>query len=512
MEAFETLLLLLLSATVLSSVARRFNLPYPTLLAIAGALLAFIPNAPRLAIPPNLILALFVAPILLDAAFDTSWRDMRRNWVAISSLSLVAVAATAAAVAVCAHALIPDLPWGAAIALGALVAPPDAVAALAVLRQVNPPQQIRAVLEGESLLNDASSLLIYRLAVGAVAAGSFHPAAAAPAFVLVFFGSVAAGWVLAHAFGWISAQIEDAPRTVIVQFVGTFGIWIGAEHFHLSGVVTIVVFGITLAQRTATPMSARLRIPSFAIWETVTVVLNVLAFTVVGLQLRPILDDLTRAQRIEYLGFAFIVLAVVIGVRLAWVMTHHLVSKAISAAAGRSGTTTKGAVVIGWSGMRGIVTIAAATALPAGFPYRDFIQLTAFVVVLGTLVVQGLTLGPLIKLLNLPKDTALEQEVAVAREAALKSALDNLKGDRTAAARRLREEVETALAGAEAGERDGPTSDQQLRRRTVAASRKAIEDLRHSGAIGDTAYRQVEEGLDWFELAAQGTAQEGGPP
>ena len=183
--------------------------------------------------------------MLLDAAYDTSLRDLRRNWVAVSSLALVAVALTTVAVAVTARQLIPDMPWAAAVALGALLAPPDAVAALAVLRHVNPPHRMRVVLEGESLLNDASALLIYRLAVGAVAAGGFSVGGAIPTFALVFVGSVVVGWLLARPVAMLTERMPDAPSSVILQFVMTFGVWIGAERLGLSGVVTIVVFGLT---------------------------------------------------------------------------------------------------------------------------------------------------------------------------------------------------------------------------------------------------------------------------
>src|ERR1700712_4023582 len=248
MPVFETLLGLLIGATVLSAFARRLNIAYPTLLAVGGALLAFIPGVPRLELQPQLILALFVAPVLLDAAYDASLRDLRRNWIPVSSLVLVAVALTTVAVAIAARALFPDMPWAAALALGAMLAPPDAVAALAVLRQLDPPHRMRVVLEGESLLNDASALLIYRLAVGAVAAGSFSPIGALPAFVAVFIGSVVAGWVLAKPVGLISGRISDAPSSVIFQFVMTFGVWLVAERLGLSGVVALVVFGLALGR------------------------------------------------------------------------------------------------------------------------------------------------------------------------------------------------------------------------------------------------------------------------
>jgi Na+/H+ antiporter len=505
---FETVLVLLLGATILSAIARRMGIPYPALLAVAGAFIAFVPGAPRLNMPPDLILALFVAPVLLDAAYDTSLRDLRRNWISVSSLVLVAVALTTTAVAIAAHIMIPDMPWAAAVALGALLAPPDAVAALAVLRQADPPHRMRVVLEGESLLNDASSLLIYRLAVGAVAAGSFSPIGALPAFVAVFIGSVVAGWVLAKPVGLISGRISDAPSSVIFQFVMTFGVWLVAERLGLSGVVAIVVFGLTLARGSIMP--ARIRMPSFAIWETVTVVLNVLAFTLIGLQLRPIIESLDVVDRYRYLGASLALLAVVIVVRIVWVMAHHggavLAQRLTRSHAVNSSVTPptiRDAAIVGWCGMRGVVTLAAAMALPAEFPLRDFIQLTAFIVVLGTLILQGLTLSAGLKFFGIPTDTTRQTELRIAREAALAAALAELNKDETRASARLREEYSEALHHIQEGRHPGDTLDNVLRRRVAAASRLAIADLRDTGAIGDDAYRSAEEELDRLELSAQ---------
>jgi monovalent cation/hydrogen antiporter len=510
MMVFETVLVLLLGATILSAVAKRLGISYPALLAVAGAFVAFVPGAPRLNVPPDLILALFVAPVLLDAAYDTSLRDLRRNWLSVSSLVLVAVALTTAAVAIIARTMMPDMPWGAAIALGALVAPPDAVAALAVLRQVDPPHRMRVVLEGESLLNDASSLLIYRLAVGAVAAGSFSPVGAIPAFAAVFVGSVVAGWLAAKPVGLITGRISDAPSSVIFQFVMTFGVWLVAERLKLSGVVAIVVFGLTLARGGASTLPARLRVPSFAIWETVTVVLNVLAFTLIGLQLRPIMESLDVVDRYRYLSASLVILAVVIVVRIAWVMAHHggaVVMKRLntSCAANPSLTppTIRDAAVVGWCGMRGVVTLAAAMGLPAEFPLRDFIQLTAFIVVLGTLLLQGLTLRAVLRLFGIPKDTTRKTELRVAREAALTAALAELDKDGTSASQRLHEEYSEALRLIQEDRHPGDTLDNVLRRRVADSARLAISHLRNAGTIGDDAYRSVEEELDRLELSAQ---------
>jgi len=442
MPIFEMILALLLGAALLAMLARSIGVPYPTLLALGGVALAFIPGLPSLDLPPDLILALFVAPVLLDAAHDTSLRDLKRNWRPVLSLVVVAVGLTTVAVAATARFFLPEIPWAAAIALGALLAPPDAVAALAVMRQVEPPHRIRTVLEGESLLNDASSLLIYRLAVGAISAGGFSMGEAVPAFLLVAFGSVVAGWVLAWLTSGLIRRVADAPTATILQFVTTFGVWLVAERLHLSGVVTVVTFGLTAARSSTLSMPAAVRVSSFSTWETATFVLNVLAFTLVGLQLRPLLPALEQGQHIDWLGFALAILAVVVAVRLAWVLLYGILHRddPSMADAMTRRASMKAALVVGWSGMRGIVTLAAALALPQEFPHRGFILLTAFVVVLGTLVIQGLTLKPLLSWLKFGRDSTVQVEVALARSKALEAVSIALEGEDGQAAGRLRVE------------------------------------------------------------------------
>jgi NhaP-type Na+/H+ or K+/H+ antiporter len=348
------------------------------------------------------------------------------------------------------------------------------------------------------------------LAVGAIAVGAFSLTGALPTFALVVLGSVAAGWLLALFPAWVLHRIEDAPTSVILQFVMTFAVWLLAERLGLSGVVTIVVFGLATARRRSNPMRARLRVASFAIWESVTLVMNILAFTLIGLQIRPILEALNETERLGALGAAGIILVIVIAVRFIWVMMYYTLAQWVSrlfrlraTKPSMSPATSKGALVIAWSGMRGIVTLAAALALPANFPHRDFILLTAFVVVLGTLVIQGLTLRPLLVLLRLPKDRTVETEINMAREAALKAAISELAGDDAPAAERLKLEYGEALSHARGGRDPHETPDNSLRRQVIGKSRRALHDLRSSGAIGDDAYRRVEEELDWLELSAR---------
>ena len=518
MGEFEQLLSLFVAAVILAGVARRVGAPYPVFLALGGALLAFLPAAPSFTLPPELALALFVAPVLLDAAYDASLRDLRDNWAPVTGLVIFAVGLTTIAVAVVARAIIPSMPWAPAIALGAIVAPPDAVAATAVLRQLRPPHRILTILEGESLLNDASALLIYRLAVGAVATNGFSMGEVAPAFLLAVGGSLVAG----PALGWLTLQLMDRvrhiPTAIVLQFVTTYGVWLLAEHLRLSAVLTMVCYAVTVARTAPSRIPARTRIPTYAVWETVVFALNILAFIFIGLQIRPILEGLEAADRERYVTVAGAVLLTVIIVRIAWHMPFNAVVRWRDRQFGfhpprpMLRPTVGSGLIMSWSGMRGIVSLAAALALPSGFPYRDLIVLTAFFVVLGTLVIQGLTLEPLLRALNLHDDDPVGREVKVARERALRAGLASFAEDKSPVAEAVRQEFATHLTHPEPDSDDSDatqTAHSQLHRRAVEAARQAVVDMRAGDEIGDDAFHRIEEELDWLEMAEGAAGREG---
>jgi Na+/H+ antiporter len=510
MGEFEQLLGLFVAAVILAAVARRVGAPYPVFLALGGALLAFVPGAPSLRVPPELALALFVAPVLLDAAYDASLRDLRDNWAPVTGLVVFAVAFTTAAVAVVAHTLIPTMPWAAAIALGAVVAPPDAAAATAVLRPLRPPHRILTILEGESLLNDASALLIYRLAVGAVAANGFSIAVVAPTFLLTVAGSLVVG----RALGWLLLRllerVQHVPTAIILQFVTTFGVWLLADRVGLSGVLTMVCYAITVARTAPGRTPARIRVPSYAVWETVVFALNILAFIFIGLQIRPILESLEAADRGRYFAVTGAVLLTVIVVRLAWHMSFNAVVRGRHRRFGfhpprpMLRPTIGSGLIISWAGMRGIVSLAAAMALPSAFPYRDLIVLTAFSVVLGTLAIQGLTLKPLLRALDLHDDDPVGHELSAARERALRAGLASFARDRSPVAEVVRQEFTSRLAykqpDADAGDATR-TAHSELFRGALQAARQAVLAMRANNEIGDDAFHQMEEELDWLEMA-----------
>jgi monovalent cation/hydrogen antiporter len=517
MATFEWIIVLLLGAALLAALARRLGAPYPTFLAIGGVALAFLPASPNWTLDPKLALALFVAPVLLDAAYDTSQRDLRTNWRPVAGLVIAAVGTTVVAVAVTARWLVPEMPWPVAIALGAIVAPPDAAAATAVMRQVKMPHRLLKILEGESLLNDASALLVYRLAIMTVVAGQLGMGTYAPVFLITVFGSLAAGVACAYVLGPFSTSFRDVPISLIVQFACTFGVWIGAEAVGLSGILTLVAFAMTIARRGGPQMSARMRIPILAVWETVVFVLNALAFVLIGMQLRPIWLRLDAGSaRIDAVITAAAVLGVTIAARFAWVMSYGAWMRWRSDRAGggpgpKARPTVGNGIVVSWAGMRGIVTLAAAFAIPetlpsgSPFPYRDLILLCAFAVVLGTLVLQGLTMKPLISLMRLTDDDPVGREIRLGRAKAYQALLDSIENDETIDAKLLRKEY-GAVVERNTGEVQnmscGEVPGGRLRRQAIAVARQRTLKLRRDDVIGDDAYRVLQQELDWAELSA----------
>jgi len=519
MIILQWILVLLLGAVLLTAIARRIGAPSPSLLALGGVMIALIPNGPRFTLQPDLALALFVAPVLLDAAFDSSLRDLRQNWLSVTCLVVIAVSMTTAVVALVAQWLVPSMPIAACIALGALVAPPDAAAASAVLKEVRLPHRLLVVLEGESLLNDASALLIYRLSVAAaVMSGSASPRVA-PTLTLVLFGSIAFGALMAFVFSDLIPRFSDVPSSIVMQFIGAFGVWILADRLELSGVLAIVAFAVILSRRSPIRMPAAVRVPSYAVWETAVFVLNALAFVMIGLQLEPIVLRMEQADRYEGLRFAVVILIAVIGVRAAWMLFYNGALRVTSRVLGARTPhwirvpPWKGSVLGAWCGMRGIVTLAAALALPDGsgemaaFPYRDLILLTAFVVVIGTLVIQGLTLRPLAIALSLEPDDIVEFETRHGRAEMLRAAVQALDGVEGEVADTIRAELLTSLQRLEESipslSLEIRSDEVSLRSTVRTAARLSLNQLRMTGVIGDASFQRLEAELDLIELDAE---------
>jgi len=332
--------------------------------------------------------------------------------------------------------------------------------------------------------------------------------------------AVAGSLVAGPALGWLTLRlfdrVEHVPTAIIIQFVTTFGVWILAEEVGLSGVLTMVSYAITVARSSPERTPARVRIPAYAVWETVVFALTILAFIFIGLQIRPILDSLEAVDRGRYYSVAGAVLGTVIVVRLAWHMSLNTIVRWWHRRVGFNPPrpllrpTFGSGLVISWSGMRGIVSLAAALALPAGFPYRDLIVFTAFIVVLGTLVIQGMTLKPLLHRLHLQDDDPVGRELRLARDRALESALVSFANDESPIAEAVRQELTAQLtherAAGSAGN-DIRVARNELHGCALAAARKTVHDMRASEEIGDDAFHQIEEELDWIEMSGSGRKQ-----
>ncbi|HZE42802.1 MAG TPA: cation:proton antiporter [Steroidobacteraceae bacterium] len=503
MQLFEITLLLLAVAVVFLQIARRLRVPYPSLLALAGGCVAVLPFVPHLNIEPRLVLALFVAPAVMDTAFELPPREMLRNWLPLVSLAVLLVLVTTAAVA-WAGASFEGLPLAAAIALGAIVAPPDAAAASAVLREFSLPRRTMAVLQGESLLNDAVALLAFGLAVTAATTPGGAWEALVPRLLIAVPGGAVLGILVSLLATRIVRSVAGTLSAIIVQFLVTFGTWILADRLGLSPIIAVVALAAVAAQYSPARTSARDRLNTNAVWATVVFILNVLAFLLMGLQARVILSQLQGPALTHALVFALIVLGIVIGVRFAWVMLYGVAVRQFRAffekrvLHGKAPSVQVG-VLVSWCGMRGLVTLATSLALPHEFPGRDVIVLSAFTVVLGTLILQGFTMRPLITLLRIAPDASLDEDVSRARQAMMDAALEALAGvpgERAAAIR-----AEYGAARIASVDRSRPTTPyDELRTQAIAAERRSLNQWRSLGRIHDDAFHLLEDELDRAEL------------
>ncbi|SCB60506.1 sodium/proton antiporter, CPA1 family [Rhizobium aethiopicum] len=501
MAFFESMLTLLLVAIIFLQFSRKFRIPYPTMLAIAGIIVAAFPWAPEVAIDPRLALALFIAPVLFDAAYDLPPRTLRRNWLPLFSLAAIAVILTAAAVTAVGVAMA-GLPLAVAVALGAIVAPPDAVAATVMLDRFDLPRQTYVILKGESLLNDAVALLIFSAAVAAAADPTFFTGILAQ-LTLAVPGGLILGYLLGRLYMIVGVKLAGTLGGTLLEFVATFGTWILAERLHLSAILAIVAYAMVIARYMPERQTARHRIHSYSVWEAAVFLLNVLAFLLMGLQVRQIVLDLDPGRLNLAITLAAAVFATVVIVRLAWVLFYN---RAITflAARGRTSQAVPSfatSLIAGWCGMRGLVTLATALALPIDFPDRDIILLSALAVVLGTLIVQGLTLGPLIRFLKFDPDTSLKRDLTRARVALIDAALAELEGDDKST--RILRDVYTSereIAADGKHPREVSRLDKQ-RRNVIAAKRRKLAVMRRAGEIDDDIFHMLEQELDWAELA-----------
>jgi CPA1 family monovalent cation:H+ antiporter len=506
MLVFETLLGLLAASLALVVIARSIRVPSAVALVIGGMTLAFVPGVPGITLQPELALALFLPPLLQLSAYRTDWTLFRENLTPILLLAVGAVVFTAGAVAVVAKQLIPDLPWAAAVALGAIVAPPDAVSATSVLRGFRLPKRIVSVLEGESLINDASALILYRFAIVATVAGSVSVADASLSFLLSAAGGAASGL----GVGWIAHRIilrsDNRLVEIVITFLAAFASYFVAEAVNVSGVLAAVACGGFMGRRQL-ELAARTRLESNSAWEFVEFVLVSLIFMLIGLQLRGITDRLAEYDLGRLAALAFTVSFTLIASRIIWVFaTFYRPITLWRAIKGDKLNPPVGhPTIVAWAGMRGVVSLAAALALPFAFPSRDVIIFLAFCSILATLVLQGTTLGFLIRLVDAKDDeigtatppvVTARKEVAEAALGALSEKLEDPEhGD---VAETLVEDFKERVAHAEHMDVDAEGAQQrmesELKLRTAAleaARAKLVE--RRDELDGETLATLVQE-------------------
>jgi monovalent cation/hydrogen antiporter len=517
MALLQVVLFLMLCAVALGWVARHFKFPYPIALVIGGGALGFVPRLPQLQFDPQFVLVLVLPPILYQAALLTSWRDFKASARPIGLLAIGLVIVTTLAVGAALKLLIPDIPWAAAFVLGAIVSPPDAVAATAILSRLNIPRRVVTILEGESLVNDASGLVIYKFAVATVLTGVFSLWHASLDFVGVAVGGVVIGLVMGRLFVFIHRQLGDAFIEVLTTLAVPYVAYILAESLHMSGVLAVVAAGLVRGRYSPEIVSAETRIIARSVWNLLVFLLSTLIFMLIGMQLSGIVARLADYSVAQLFFYGTFVSAVAIAVRFAWVYPATYLPLVRKARRGEQvEPPLPGEVfIMGWCGMRGIVSLAAALALPVtledgnAFPERDLIIFLTFVVIAVTLVLQGLTLKPLIRTLRLGTDWSFQEERQRAKMALGKAAIAAIdalmekEGIPNELAERIRaefaEKITLSIPQGLVLSHSGADSAKRLREAAVKAERQELIRVWRENRISDEVLHHLEEDLDYQE-------------
>jgi len=514
----ELILICLVAVALLTLVARKIRVPYPILLTCGGVLLALVPGLPAIQLEPQLVFNLFLPPLIYPAALFTSWRDFRANLRPILSLAIVLVLLTMTATAYLFHGLT-ALPLAVAFVFGAIISPPDAVAALAVTQNLRVPRRIIVILEGESLVNDATAFISFRFAVAAVLIGSFSLGQAILQFLLVASGGVCVGL----AVGWLATQVQkrldDPPVQTMFSLLTPYVAYFSGEALHVSGILAIVIAGIFYGWQAPRILSGRMRLQALPVWEMVGFVLSGLLFMLVGLQLPLLIQSLPPGSATQAAKLAILVVLVMLLVRFGWMFGVTYLPRLFGGTSRRKNRIPwQHAALVAWTGMRGADSLAGALAIPfvlrnrEPFPGRDLIILLTFCVIFATLVLQGLTLTPLVRWLGVVDDHVTEKEERLARLKANEAALARLEElesshrAKHATVERLRSEYEDRIrqlqieASDEASIRRLYSSDfEELSREMLQTERDTIIALRNEEAINDQALRRIQRDIDLAE-------------
>jgi monovalent cation/hydrogen antiporter len=503
---------LIVAVATMLAIAPSLRIPYPILLVLGGLAIGFVPGMPEFELDPELVFFGVLPPLLYGAAFFTSLRDLKANARPIGLLAVGLVLVTTVGVAVVAHAVVDGLSWGSAFVLGAIVSPTDPLAATSIARRFGVPRKLVTIVEGESLVNDGTGLVLFRVAVAAVVTGSFSAYYTGGLFVVSAGGGIAVGLVVGWLVRQVRRRLDNPPAEITISLLTGYVAFFSAELIGVSAVLSAVSAGIYLGWHTPELTTAQVRLQGLAVWEIVQYLLNALLFVLIGLQLPVVVDALGDFSTAELLGYAAAVSLTVIAVRFVWVFAVLHAPKWIA----RRMSNWRGAVFLSWAGMRGAVSLAAALALPletdvgAPFPDRELILFLTFSVILATLVGQGLTLPFVIRILGLEDDGIEDREDAKARVHAAEAALARLEelvgeewvrddtAERMRGAYRFRtSRFQARLDDGDDGAIESRSQDyQRLRRELLAAERQALIDLRRSGTISNDVWIRVGRDLD----------------
>jgi Na+/H+ antiporter len=518
MDAFEIVFGLFVVLAAIATLARRVEVPYPILLVIGGLIIALIPGLPRVEVNPDLILLVFLPPLLYTAALAMPPRELRENLQPIALLALGLVLLTMTAVALVAHASIHGLPWAAGFALGAIVSPPDPVAAAAIANRLGLPRRLVTILEGEGLFNDATALVAYRLAVTAVVTGSFSTLEVAVRFLLAAVGAVAIGLAVGWAAKAVLSRLVDPPVENTVHLLVPFAAYVPADRLGASGILATLTTGLFMARYGRTVVTSAARVQGQGLWDILVFILEGISFLLIGLELRPVLDGLAGRPVPALLGEASLICVLVIVVRIIWVFSSSAIRHRLRLWRGAPDPTPgwRPSAVVAWAGMRGVVSLAAALALPLTtdsgdpFPERSLLIFLSFSVIVVTLVGQGLTLPALIRRLDVVEPAGrASREEAAARARLARVALrrlDELEGDLDLPEERLellRRRYEQRIERFES--RDGQAGEDEealrtVRRELLRAQRGELQRIRSEQGLSPATYRRVSHDLDVEEL------------
>jgi monovalent cation/hydrogen antiporter len=503
----ESVLILLLAAALLVRLADFGNIPAPIVLVLGGLGIALIPGLPEVELDPDVIFLVFLPPLVYAAGWRTSPLELRALMRPLALLSVGLVFVTAAAVAVVAHALVPDLGWAEAAVLGAILAPTDAVSSTSIFRRLGAPERVRLLVEGESMINDGTALVLYRIAIGVATGSAFSFGGAALEFVGISLGGIAVGLAVGAFSNFVVRRQTDGGLSIFLSVLTAYGAYVGAEQLHVSGVLAAVVAGVYGGYQSPRSLDADIRLSAVAFWGVLVFGLEVTLFVLLGLQLPGVVDTLNQTSSgvTDLLLPVAAIAAVSISVRLAFVF----------AMGPDAGETAGQRFAVGWSGMRGAVSLAAALAVPLSLGARPQIIFLTFALILVTLVGQGLSLPFIVRALKLEEPRRWSDEEAVARMEAAQSALDRLDQieDEERASehqlKRLRDLYRGRFRMCQAvlGGEDPETAAREqriaaygeLRRELIGIEREELLNLRSSGRLRNTTMRQIERDLDLEE-------------